>query len=96
MPVEYTKKAPQATVVNTTSVREVKDGPIDRPTVQSYREEDVASAAPSPVFSALLAGEIANRGLGWYANAGHTQATRVALLKKTEQEILAHYQKEPK
>ena len=46
------------------------------------------SATPSAIFLALLSGDVASRGLSWYANQTQSNiSTRVKTLKKTAKEI---------
>jgi len=43
---------------------------------------------PSAIFLALLSGDVASRGLSWYANQTQSNiSTRVKTLKKTAKEI---------
>jgi hypothetical protein len=43
---------------------------------------------PSDIFLALLSGDVASRGLSWYANQTQSNiSTRVKTLKKTAKEI---------
>lgn len=83
---DYTKTkttAPASVVVASTTVK-AEDIPTPAAVVVALEPTPV----PSPIFLALLAGEVANRGISWYAaQSASNVKTRITLLKKTAKEI---------
>lgn len=58
------------------------------PVVNVASEIFLPPDSPSAIFLALLSGDVASRGLSWYANQTQSNiSTRVKTLKKTAKEI---------
>lgn len=93
MAVNYTKTGrvelpPDTRVGDVVEITQTVPPVVDVPVVDVSSEIFLPPDPPSAIFLALLSGDVASRGLSWYANQTQSNiSTRVKTLKKTAKEI---------